>query len=217
MCRNLRQKKGKGIYCREYHWTESKAIRPLSTLAEVETLEGSCTMSGHFFANCNEVGQIEVKKLSCLNCPGCKLHNYQQCENTGMCGSIVKRPVTLKSQARDTAPETRHCEHLKAAGRQRAVKVEEGMLVGSECADDREPYIISLALSNQQSWQGPDDSSWMGRIKEGTLKRILLQLGLIPSYAQSGRVYLRECCVVVIRTLKLDYMFMTRACNQLQD
>ena len=78
--------------------------------------------------------------------------------------------MKLKSKARDSAPITRECEQLmiKAAGRARAAKVKEGMLISSECDDDREPCIVSLALSEPKVWNGVSDSSWMGRIEEGT-------------------------------------------------
>lgn len=167
-CMSLEEKKGKGILNRVYHWMEAKSIRPLSALAEVDTLEGSCTLSGHFFANCGIVGKILVKKLACLNCANCRQHDYHQCGNTAMCGALLEKPVKLKSKARDSAPITRECEQLKAAGRARAAKVKEGMLIGSECDDDREPCIVSLALSEPKVWNGVSDRSWMGRIEEGT-------------------------------------------------
>lgn len=85
---SLEEKKGKGILNRVYHWMEAKSIRPLSALAEVDTLEGSCTLSGHFFANCGIVGKILVKKLACLNCANCRQHDYHQCGNTAMCGAL---------------------------------------------------------------------------------------------------------------------------------
>ena len=168
-CRSLEEKKGKGILNRVYHWMEAKSIRPLSALAEVDTLEGSCTLSGHFFANCGVVGKVLVKKLACLNCGNCRQHNYHQCGNTAMCGALLEKPVKLKSKARDSAPITRECEQLKAAGRARAAKVKEGMLIGSECDDDREPCIVSLALSEPKVWNGVSDRSWMGRIEEGIM------------------------------------------------
>ena len=87
-CMSLEEKKGKGVLNRIYHWMEAKSIRPLSALAEVDTLEGSCTLSGHFFANCGIVGKILVKKLACLNCANCRQHDYHQCGNTAMCGAL---------------------------------------------------------------------------------------------------------------------------------
>ena len=53
--RAFKDKKGKGIFTRAYHWMPAKSIRPLSGLAEVKTLEGSVTMKSHFFSNCGQV------------------------------------------------------------------------------------------------------------------------------------------------------------------
>ena len=42
--RSLREKRGRGIYIRVFHWMEPKSIKPLKGLAEVNTLTGSCTL-----------------------------------------------------------------------------------------------------------------------------------------------------------------------------
>lgn len=72
--RSLREKRGKGVYIRMYHWMPTKSIQPLSSLAEVKTLDGSCTMESHFFMNCGQTGYIKIRKIACLTCPSCKLH-----------------------------------------------------------------------------------------------------------------------------------------------
>ena len=41
------------------------------------------------------------------------------------------------------------------------------IVVGSGCTNQTEPYIVSLALTAEQVWVGPDGESWMGRIKAG--------------------------------------------------
>jgi hypothetical protein len=41
------------------------------------------------------------------------------------------------------------------------------MHVGSENAEEHEPYVISIALAPEQIWIGPDGSSWNGVIKAG--------------------------------------------------
>lgn len=167
--RTLRQKKGKGIYCRVYHWMPSKSIRPLSTLAEVETLSGSCTLESHFFANAQDCRKIYVRKLACFNCSSCRQHRYRQCTHSqGRCGSLLEKNVNLKSGARDHAAETRHSTAVKEAGLAKAKLVKEGMLVGSECANETEPYIVSIALTEEQVWDGGLlDKTWMGSIKPG--------------------------------------------------
>ena len=74
--RTLREKKGKGILLRVYHWMPAKSIRPLKSLAEVKTLEGCVTLKSHFFTNCRQVGCINVRKIACLNCMGCTQYKY---------------------------------------------------------------------------------------------------------------------------------------------
>ena len=55
-------------------------------------------------------------------------------------------------------------------------------MIGSECTNETEPYIVSLALAEQQVWEGADGKSWMGTITEGWL----VSLSLIISFAQAG-------------------------------
>lgn len=63
----------------------AKSIRPLSSLAEVETLKGSVTMKSHFFGNNKQTGWIDVREIACLNCNGCRQYRYRQCENVRAC------------------------------------------------------------------------------------------------------------------------------------
>ena len=94
------------------------------------------------------------------------------CENVPFCGGLLTKPVQLVSGGRDTAVETRYCSTLQAAGQGEAAKVQPGNMVGSECTNETEPYIISLALSAERVWEGPPDKSWMGRIQAGELKPV---------------------------------------------
>ena len=167
--RNLRQKKGKGIYCRVYHWMPSKKIRPLCALAEVETLPGSCTLESHFFANAQDCSKIYVKRLACFNCNSCRCHRYRQCEHSqGRCGSLLSKAVKLKSGARDHAAETRNSTKIKEAGLEKAKLIKVGMLIGSECDNETEPCIVSIAVTEEKEWHGGLlDRTWMGRIEDG--------------------------------------------------
>jgi len=72
--RSLAEKKGRGIYMRAFHWMPAKSIRPLSGLAEVDTLEGSVTMKSHFFINCGQTGYVQVREIACLTCTACVEH-----------------------------------------------------------------------------------------------------------------------------------------------
>ena len=140
--RTLREKTGKGTYYRMFHWMPAKNIRPLSSLAQVHTLSGSVTMKSHFFRNCKHSLKVSVREIACLSCNQCSKHKYRQCENAGFCGYMVERDIKLKSNAREHAAETRNSERVQQEGRERARLVEPGMLVGSECNNETEPYII---------------------------------------------------------------------------
>ena len=171
--RSLHEKKGRGIYCRVYHWVPSKSIRPLASFAEVETLPGSCTMESHFFMNAGQTGQIYVRKLACFNCSQCRQHRYRQCQHCqGRCGPLLLKPVKLKSGGREHVAETRLCSNLQGQGLERAAQVREGMLVGSECDNETEPHIVSLALTEERVWEGEPGRSWMGSIKQGAINQI---------------------------------------------
>lgn len=65
------------------------------------------------------------------------------------------------------AAETRHCLAIQSAGEERAAQVREGMVLGSECTNDWEPHILSIALTTEKVWEGDDGTSWMGTIKAG--------------------------------------------------
>ena len=74
------------------------------------------------------------------------------------------KEVKLKSGNRDSAVETRYCSALQAEGEALAAQVQAGTMVGSECTNETEPYIVSLALTEQQVWVEADDKSWMGTV-----------------------------------------------------
>ena len=167
--RTLRQKKGKGTYYRFFHWMPAKSIRPLSSLAEVNTLSGTVTMKSHFFRNCKHTKKISVREIACLSCSQCTLHKYRRCENAGFCGHMVERDVNLKSNAREHAAETRLSQRVQAEGRERAQRVKAGMFIGSECTNETEPYIVSIALTDPMIWAGEDDTCWMGKITAGAV------------------------------------------------
>jgi hypothetical protein len=77
------------------------------------------------------------------------------------------KEVKLKSGGRDSAVETRYCSGLQEAGEALAAQVKAGTMVGSECTNETEPFIVSLALTEQQAWVGANGRSWMGTITAG--------------------------------------------------
>ena len=94
-------------------------------------------------------------------------HWYSQVVSERDQAYAMLKPVKLKSGARDHAAETRLCSTVQRQGEERATQVREGMLVGSECANETEPYIVSMALTEEKVWEGEPGQSWMGTIKQG--------------------------------------------------
>ena len=75
----------------------------------------------------------------------------------------------MKSGARDHAAETRNSTRIKEAGEAKAKLIKVGMLIGSECDNESEPYIISIAVTEEKEWRGGLlDRTWMCKIKDGT-------------------------------------------------
>jgi hypothetical protein len=152
----------------------AKSIRPLSSLAEVNTLAGSVTMKSHFFRNNKQTASIDVREIACLNCNSCRHGKYRRCENVAFCGHLLTKPVQQKSGAREHAAETRSKrrteaeeEAVQAEGLERASQVVAGMVVGAECTNETEPFVVCVALDSERVWSGDDGSCWMGSISEG--------------------------------------------------
>jgi hypothetical protein len=84
------------------------------------------------------------------------------------CGHLLEKQVKKKKSGdSEHAAETRNSERVQREGRERSELVREGMIIGSECANETEPYIVSIALSAVKQWQGEDGTCWMGKITEG--------------------------------------------------
>lgn len=187
--RTLDEKKGRGIHRRVLHYTAGLDIRPLASLAEVKTLSGSCTLSGHFFCDTRHPGEILVREVACLNCPACVKLDFAHCKNGAMCGQLSTRTIQLVSGARAELPGLRSA--IQCEGYQRAKTVIAGMLVGSENAEEKEPYIISRALGSEQVWVGADGESWNGTIKAGDkyIRALKLHRVSVHVYTESDIVF----------------------------
>jgi hypothetical protein len=87
---------------------------------------------------------------------------------------MLTKPVTQKSGAREHAADTRSRRRteqeegkVQQAGLDQAKEIEIGMVVGAECTNETEPFIVCAALSSERVWSGEDGSCWMGSISEG--------------------------------------------------
>ena len=56
---------------------------------------------------------------------------------------------------------------MQQGGLERAKQVIAGMVVGAECTNEVEPFIICGALDKERVWSGEDGSCWMGAISGG--------------------------------------------------
>ena len=82
------------------------------------------------------------------------LYRYRFCTNVPFCGGLLTKEVKKKRGGRDVVAETRFSAAVKEAGFARAAEVQANTIVGSECSNETEPYIISVALSSEQVWDG---------------------------------------------------------------
>ena len=92
--------------------------------------------------------------MACLNCATCSTGVFTpdsvlQCENLGLCGPLERCLVTRKSGAWDEAPQTRY--QISEQGKKLAAAVRVGDIVGAECANETEPYILFEALPPPQN------------------------------------------------------------------
>jgi hypothetical protein len=163
--RDIFEKKGVGIYCRQFHWVSQKEVRPLAKLAEVNTVVGSDSM--HMFYDTGHVMHILVREVACFSCANCKQMKWRQCLKTEMCGHAVTREVTLKSQNRVCAPLT--ASRIITEAKETAAAVQPGMVLGVECASEQEPYIILEATSALYEYTGEDMYTWMGWVRAGDM------------------------------------------------
>ena len=160
------------------------------------------TDRSHFFACDKYVGFLNVRDVACLNCAACSQGDFfvdraSRCENKHMCGEVSRAPVQLASGAREDTPKTRYSvsnEGLKLA---KAVKIDE--IVGAECANETEPYILFKALSESyevtaeayNNMQLEYKHNWMGEVCVGDLviKGLKLDRRAGGLYSETTKVF----------------------------
>ena len=89
-------------------------------------------------------------------------------------------------------------------GLQRSKEARQGDLIGAECANDTEPYVICEVLRELKVWTGAPGRSWMGTIKDGdeylTLKKYERRKSDVL-YAETDREFylLAADCHIIFR------------------
>ena len=161
--RDIFEKKGVGIYKRKFHWAGSKEIKPLHTLAEVKTVSGSD--SWHMFYDTGHVRHILVREIACFSCEECKQMKWRSCKRIKMCGPTMSKEVILQSANRVDAPLT--ASRVTHEAKEMAKLVENGAILGVECASEQEPYVLVKAVSKRYQHQGADEYTWMGWVRAG--------------------------------------------------
>lgn len=91
-------------------------------------------------------------------------------------------------------------------GLKRASTVRAGMHVGSENAQDQEPFVISEALGSEQIWTGPNGKSWNGVIKAGDkyvrVQKLHRESALVYLQTDDDHVFFLNCEDVRIADMK---------------
>lgn len=161
------KKQGKGTLLRVYHYAESKLIPPLASLAEIKTVTDTCgngvATMGHLWWEYRQPGWIKCREYACLTCINCRQQKFSSC----VCGTARVNTVRtcqvkfLHSNKRVEEKET----GKKGVERSRLAKP--GDLIGAECANDTEPYIVCEVVRGFDTWTGEDGKSWMGKITAG--------------------------------------------------
>ena len=163
--KTLDEKKVLGTYLRVFHWAEYKEIPPLSSLADIKTLldtNGTAvTRIGHLWYEYKQPGFIKTREYACLTCSQCARLNFGSCA-LGFQRVGVLRTCPIKSAGTGGVMEERFTERR---GIEMATKCKPGDLIGAECANKTEPYIISEVVKPLGCWSGPNGRSWMGQIK----------------------------------------------------
>jgi len=165
--RTMEEKKGKGILVREYHYAARKDIPLLATTPEVHTLlneEGkNCTEKSHLFYEDHDINNVRCREYACLTCEACMQLKFHQCAlGWDKVGPIHRCKIRKVSGGLEYERVTNQ------AAREMAEQVAIGDILGSECTNTTEPYLISRALSALTP--NPDGISchWMGHIEAGT-------------------------------------------------
>ena len=75
------------------------------------------------------------------------------CPNVEMCGGVERWHVTLKSGAREDTPMARYAVTKPGTKLGQAVQVDE--IVGAECANESEPYILFKVITTHPDLVSP--------------------------------------------------------------
>ena len=164
--KTFEEREGRGTYLRVFHWAEYKAIPPLSSLAEIKTLKDELgkpvTQQGHLWIECKQPGSIKCREYACLTCESCSRLLFQQCK-LGIHRVGVLHTCAIKTDSGALVVD----RETGRMGLERAQTAVCGALIGAECANKTEPYIVCSVLEPLKIWVGPPGHSWMGQIREG--------------------------------------------------
>ena len=164
--KSFAEKKGKGIFFREFHWATRADIPLLAATAEVETLKDEnskpCTEKSHLFYEDKEVDHIKCREYACLTCPECMKLQFHKCVLGWKRVGVTHRcQIRMKASYRDSERFT------ASAGLRMAADLQAGCIIGAECANTTEPYIIANTLSALQENLDGVRCHWMGAIEPG--------------------------------------------------
>lgn len=165
--RDMEDKKGRGTYLRVYHYAEYNEIPPLAKLAEIKTLEDEnrkpCTEVSHFWLETRQLDEIMCREYACLTCAKCSVLKFRHCElgwkRVGVLHTcLIRREHGGREEPRVTI----------ATALEQAATVKEGDLIGAECANTTEPYIVARVTKALHKLGQVFKCPWMGTYEPNT-------------------------------------------------
>ena len=118
---------------------------------------------GHLWFEYKQPGYIKTREYACLTCGECRKLNFACCLlGTARVNTVRKCEIRYEN----TGQQTQERE-TSNRGKERALQCQVGDLIGGECANKTDPYIVCSVVKRHAAWEGPPGRSWMGQIKEG--------------------------------------------------
>ena len=121
------------------------------------------TAMGHLWFEYKQPGYIKTREYACLTCGECSKLHFASCLLGTSRVNIVQK---CESRYENSGQQTQDRETANR-GKARALQCEAGQLIGGECANKTEPYIVCSVVKPYAVWEGAPGRSWMGQIKEG--------------------------------------------------
>lgn len=157
---SLRQKRGRGIYRRFFHWIPSKGVGAVDR-SRVAKWKAEGTSKLHEFVDIGVVGTVSTRRASCHQCTQCWDNDRSNCSNK----EYVGMPVEL-SIVREAVPAMAAARIDRATLNRESISRAEGAMIGSivcvETHDEEQNYpwligVVKQTLKNAPTASAPYD------------------------------------------------------------